>query len=312
MTKSKIRIGMLPIIIALLLIFIFDILFDFLPIVNISVDISSLTIILGLIITGIVFLCYFQRNISAKQHENEIQALLDDHKQFMQRLDHELKNPLSAIQTGIAYSSQLLDEIRQNDHEEPQNELSEVLDRIKNQAMRIGRLISDLRKISELETCQIEETDVNVNQLLQQLLENTNHFQKNGKRNVQLSIPIAPWELPVIKTDEDLLYIALSNLLNNAIKYSSQDEIIEIRANENRNAVIVEVADRGIGIPQDEISSVWKKLYRAHNAKKVDGNGLGLSMVQTIVMRLGGEIDLRSTEGVGTVISIQLPKISAA
>ena len=312
MSKLKVLLKTLPIIIALLLALIFDFLFDFLPIVNISIDISSLAITLGLIVTGIVFLCSLQRKLSAKEHENAIQSLLDDQKQFMQRLDHELKNPLSAIQTGIAYASQLLDEIKQDGHQESRIELSDVLGKIKNQAQRIGRLVSDLRKISELETCQIEETDVDINQLLQQLLENTNHFQENGKRNVQLSIPIVPWQLPIIKTDEDLLYIALSNLLNNAIKYSSQEEIIEIRAHENRNSVIVEVADKGIGIPADEISSVWKKLYRAHNAKKVDGNGLGLSMVQTIIMRLGGEIDLRSTEGVGTVVSIQLPKVSAA
>ena len=204
-----------------------------------------------------------------------------------------------------------MEEIKQNGHAESKNELSEVLGRIKNQAQRIGRLISDLRKISELETCQIEATDVNMDQLLQQLIENTNHYQDSEKRNVQLSTPTAPWQLPIIKTDEDLLYIALSNLLNNAIKYSKQEGIIEVRAYENRNSVIVEVADRGIGIPAGDLSSVWKKLYRAHNAKKVDGYGLGLSMVHTIVIRLGGEIDLRSTEGVGTVVSIKLPKTSA-
>ena len=302
--ELKVYINGLPFIVSLVLAGIYKLIYPHLPIFTLKIDIASLTIIIGAIISALLFLFYFNQQRIHQKHVDEINLLLDENKQFMQRLDHELKNPLLAIQTSVAYTSQLLaDEGITN-----QKDVLEGIDHIQNQSKRIARLISDLRKIAELETCQIEKTDVDLNLLLTQLVSDAGNISAQGKRNIQLSMPIAPWQLPNIQTDEDLLYISLSNLLNNAMKYSGQDEIIEVRAYENRHSIIIEVADRGIGIPADEIASIWKKLYRARNAKKTDGNGLGLSMVQTIILRLDGEIDLRSTEGVGTVVSIQLPK----
>ena len=72
--------------------------------------------------------------------------------------------------------------------------------------------------------------------------------------------------------------------------------------------VQIEIADSGIGIPAEDLAKVWGKLYRAQNARGYPGNGLGLSMVQAIIMRLGGDCDLRSRDGEGTVLTIILPR----
>jgi len=100
----------------------------------------------------------------------------------------------------------------------------------------------------------------------------------------------------------------LQNLIDNAVKYTQEDDTVEIRAHENRDQVMIEVADSGIGIPENELENIGSELYRAKNSRGIPGYGLGLSIVKTIMKRLEGEFVIRSKEDAGTVVSIQLPK----
>ena len=102
----------------------------------------------------------------------------------------------------------------------------------------------------------------------------------------------------------------VTNLLLNAIKYTPEKGTIEMSASNGGDCALIEIADTGIGIPQDEQSRIFDEFYRATNARKVerDGTGLGLSIVRLIMERHGGEIQVESKEGRGTRFTLKLPK----
>jgi len=279
-----------------------------LPVLQIRIDLASVLIFLG-ILCGLAL--FWRSRLTAKQ-KAQAQLLLtrekEEHKQFLMRLDHELKNPLSAIKTAASYLEQLSADI---EPKPVRSDFQKSLAQISALSERINRLILDLRKLAELETCRIERVSVDINQLLQQLVADATASPTGAEKKISLSLPGAPWQLPALFTDEDLLYLCLSNMMNNAMKYTPAQGSIEIRAYENREAIFIEIADSGLGIPPDEIDKVWGKLYRAKNSRGVPGNGLAFSIVEIIVRRLQGSCDLRSQENTGTVFTLQLPKAKA-
>ena len=103
------------------------------------------------------------------------------------------------------------------------------------------------------------------------------------------------------------MLLAIHNLLDNAIKFTSPGDTIEVRAFDDDPDIVIEVADTGPGIPENEINRVWEELYRGEQARGVAGSGLGLSLVRAIIDKHGGNITLRSRPDQGTVFSIRLP-----
>ena len=105
----------------------------------------------------------------------------------------------------------------------------------------------------------------------------------------------------------------ITNLLFNAIKYTPENKTVRLEAKGNDH-VQIDIIDTGIGIPKDELGSVFDEFFRASNARKneKDGTGLGLSIVKQIVERHGGEISVQSQEGQGTTFTVILPKDGSA
>jgi two-component system OmpR family sensor kinase len=218
----------------------------------------------------------------------------NDRLRFLMRLDHELKNPLTAIRAGLANIEQAA-------------AAGPALESVSAQASRITRLLGDLRKLADLETREIETAPVNLADLLQEVAEAVAAIPAADERDIQWSVPQAPWPLPVIEGDRDLLFIALQNLIANAVKFSAPGDRVEVRSSEDDDWVLVEVADTGIGIPDDEIGEVWQELARGRAARSLPGTGIGLALVRVVVARHGGRIAIRSRDGQGTVVSIRLP-----
>jgi two-component system OmpR family sensor kinase len=131
-----------------------------------------------------------------------------------------------------------------------------------------------------------------------------------AERTVTLGFPRAPRRLPPVFADADLLFLALYNLLANAVKYSSAGDTIEVRGAEDDGIVTIEIADTGMGIPEDEQSVVWEELTRGSEARVVPGSGLGLPFVRAIVQRHGGSVELRSRPQEGTLVRVSLPQPS--
>jgi two-component system, OmpR family, sensor kinase len=218
----------------------------------------------------------------------------NDRLRFLMRLDHELKNPLTAIRAGLANIEQA-------------GAAGPALESVSAQATRITRLLGDLRKLADLETREIETVPVDLPGLLQEVGEAVAAIPAAGERDIQWSVPRAPWPLPVIEGDRDLLFIALQNLVANAVKFSAPGDRVEVRSSEDDDWVLLEVADTGIGIPDEEIGEVWQELARGRAARSLPGTGIGLALVRVVVTRHGGRVAIRSRDGQGTVVSIRLP-----
>ena len=295
---------LLPLIIGIIIAIIFKLAGELIPVFQIRIDFASAAILIGAVFTALLGF-YHYRNILSRKHIEQLQDIENnEHKQFLLRLDHELKNPLSAIKTSLASLAQLTNESKPK---QVQEEMEKTIQQTHSQIERITRLVSDLRKLAELETYTLELQMVDIHNLLEQIVNTLSDNPDCKEKQVILSLPSTPWQLPEILTDEDLLYLCLTNLLDNAIKYTKAHDTIEIRAYENRDFITIEIADSGIGIPDAEIDQVWRKLYRAKNSRGVPGIGLGLSIVETIVRRLEGNCEIRSREGEGTVFTLQVP-----
>ena len=232
--------------------------------------------------------------------EAAVRAATEDHHRFLLRLDHELKNPVTAMQAGLANVAAQVD-----DHRSP--EAAAALASVSAQTRRLAALVADLRKLAELETRPIERSPVDLAALLAELLAEIRDAAGPEGRTLTLTLPQAPWPLATVSGDRDLLSVAFYNLLANAVKFTRTGDTIEVRARDDGTAVVVEVADTGIGIPTDEVGQVWEELSRGRAARGTPGMGLGLALVRAVVARHGGTVSVRSREGHGTVVALRLP-----
>ncbi len=222
-----------------------------------------------------------------------------ERRRFIRRLDHELRNPLAAIRGALNFIA--LDSGPGCDGG-PARDISA-------QVERLARLAADLRKIADLEMQTIERAPLNLAELLAEGIEAVQADPGREARRITLIAPQAPWPLPVVTGDRDLLWLAFYNLLDNAWKFTGPEDAIEVRAFEDGRRLIVEVADTGPGIPTDDLPHLFEELYRGGNAAEVTGSGLGLALVRQIVVAHGGSIAVRSRLEGGVAFTVRLPMI---
>jgi len=242
-----------------------------------------------------------RRKQVAQEHQRamaQVQAeAVKDRRRFLQRLDHELKNPLTAIRAGLANLAQTPDATAHQ----------AALASVETQTVRLSQLTADLRKIAELETRSLECCNVNLTELLEEALILARDNPAAQQRQLTLTVPQAPWPLPVIRGDWDLIFLAVYNVLENALKFTQAGDTVELRAREADEQVMIEIADTGPGISASDMPHVWEELYRGQGARSVAGSGLGLALVKAIVERHGGGVALDSRAGQGTVVTLRLP-----
>ena len=170
--------------------------------------------------------------------QNAAEALAqagDERRRFLQRLDHELKNPLTAIRAGLANVGNGPDSSAR----------SEALTSVVAQVMRLSRLTADLRKLAELETRSLECAPVDIGELLREAVALAQEQPESEGRHLTLMLPQAPWPVPEILGDWDLLLLATYNLLDNALKFTRIGDTIEVRGSEDGTCAVIEVADTG-------------------------------------------------------------------
>jgi len=238
-----------------------------------------------------------------KRARAEIDAAIRDHeaghRRFIRRLDHELKNPLTSLQASLENLQAATDDAT---HQKAEASIERSLE-------RLVRLLRDLRKLSELEESMLEREPVDIPELLEEILEVVRTTPGRDGRVIKLLVTQVPAPPPPVLGDRDLLGLGLYNLLDNALKFTVQNEAVEVRVRDNGRAVVVEVADSGSGIPSEEQGRVFEELYRGENARGVEGSGLGLSFVKRIAELHGGELSLRSQQDSehGTILTVRLP-----
>lgn len=271
------------------------------PILYMRADAGTLTLLCGVVLSAVLALAFLVRRrleqIGSRGISEARMQAAEERRRFLQRLDHELKNPVMAIRAGLA-----------NLEDMPAiNSRVDTLGSISTQAMRLSRLTADLRKLAEMEAQALECAPVDVAELLNEVLTLAQERPDAAQRRLALSLPRAPWPLPAVAGDQDLLFLAAYNLVDNAIKFTQAGDTIEIRAYEDASTVAIEVADTGPGISEADIGHVWDELYRSRSAQGTPGSGLGLALVRAIVQRHGGQSSIRSRPGQGTVVTLRLP-----
>ena len=270
------------------------------PVFYLRADLAALAMLLGTLASLLVALVLAVRAREARLRraieQTQTQAA-DDRRRFLRRLDHELKNPLTAIRAGLVNLAGAPDEAARR----------EAIGSVEAQALRLSRLAEDLRKLAELETHPLEQAPVDLLELLQEVTAVAQERPESADRRLALTLPQAPWPLPPIPGDRDLLFLAVHNLLDNALKFSRPGDTVEVRAFEDGASVNIEVADTGPGISEEELAHVWEELYRGQAARGTPGSGLGLALTRAIIERHGGQVALRSRVGQGTVVTLKLP-----
>lgn len=271
------------------------------PVLYLEADLGTILLLLGLLVSGGA-VCV--ATVGARAGRRLRQAVSEEreeaaeaHRRFVRRLDHELKNPLTAMRIGLANLADTPTAPEQR----------EVLASLESQAERLGRLVADLRKLIELEARPLERAPVDVGELLEEAVELARQRLVATERHLSLSVPRAPWPLPPVSGDRDLLFLAIYNLLDNALKFTRDGDRLEIRAFEDGTTIVVEVADTGPGVPDEELPHIFEELYRGQEARGVEGSGLGLALVKAVVEQHGGRAAVRSRPGQGTVFTLRLP-----
>lgn len=284
-------------------------------IIYLRASLGLLLLLVGIILTiliGVVIAFYLLFESRTQKETISLSTRSStEHRQFLQRLDHELKNPLTTLQIELANldeeplhaSPQPFDQTQGKPDSAQQTE--SPLKRIRDQVSRLNDMVFQLRKLADLQSSGIEQSPVKLDELLDELV---TEFSVS-KPNLTLNVPRMPWSLPEVRGDEDLLYLALRNVLGNAVKFTQPNESIQVRAFEDTSHIVVEVADEGSGIPDEELPYVTEELYRGKNARGTPGSGLGLALVSAIVERHGGRVSVRSRINQGTVVALRLPRM---
>jgi len=274
-----------------------------LTVYQLQFDLSSLLWLAGALLTAWLLSLWLVRRLAARRFEQRLsqqQREQDEaHRRFLRRLDHEMKNPLTALRALLANleAAALPDERRVLAHD------------AHRQAQRLSRLGGDLRKLAELDDRPLEWEPVDMPELLNEVVESMLAQPEYAGRQLKCSIAEVPWRLPPVTGDRDLLLLAFYNLVSNALKFSRAEDVVEVRAAEAERTVVVEVADNGPGIEPDDLPRVFEELFRGANARGSEGSGLGLALVQRVVALHGGEVSVQSRRDGqrGALFTVRLP-----
>jgi len=219
-------------------------------------------------------------------------------RDFVANVSHELKTPVGAIL--------LLAETLVGEHDPPTQ--ARLAKRILDEGDRLAQLVTDLLDLSRIEqVAELPSAEVRLADILSECIE---RYQLPAERKgIRLRLELEHPELSV-RGDRWQLVSAISNLVDNAIKYSEPNSEVLLWLGEVADCAVIRVADQGIGIPARDLARIFERFYRveADRSRATGGTGLGLSIVKHVVEVHRGRVEVTSLEGTGTTFTITLPK----
>lgn len=222
--------------------------------------------------------------------------------EFVQMVTHELRSPLSAVQSMLrvletGYVGSLT------------SKQQDLIERSKRRIAFLLALVGDLLELAagRMEQLKGEKKEVLLNETLTKVIELVQTSAEEKGLNLNVDIASEPLVLVGV---EDGLERVFVNLVGNAVKYTPAGGSVSVRAWSEDGQIKVEVADTGIGIPEEALPRVFDEFYRAKNAKsmEMEGTGLGLAIAKDVVEQHGGQISVKSAVGEGSTFYVTLPK----
>jgi two-component system sensor histidine kinase KdpD len=216
---------------------------------------------------------------------------------LLNSISHDLRTPLVSITgalSSLADGGPAMDaEIRQS-----------LIETAREEADRMNRLVGNLLNMTRLEAgaMQVVKQPGDIQDAIGTALENMSN--RLGGRDILVDIPD---DLPLIPMDFVLILQSLANLIDNSLKFSPPGSPIEIKVRNSDGSIQVQVSDRGIGIPGEDLEHVFEKFYRVLRPDNISGTGLGLSISKGIIEAHGGRIWAENRPGGGTTVSFILP-----
>lgn len=267
--------------------------------------------------TFMVFLSVYLANGMARQLYKREKDLVDSMKKinaaekekqkYIMGIVHEIKTPIVAVASYI-------DIILQKFLGPIDETVEEKLVRAKNRTDEGIQMINDVLNVSKLTLYdQYDEEDVDIYEIVSGVVKRRK--VSADAHLIKLKLFDTREKKENIRGDKFLLDIAISNLVGNSIKYGVDGGTVEVTINSDSKTLFIEVCDDGVGIPEDELTKIFRDFYRAVNVKKIvtEGSGLGLSVVKRIIERHGGLVKAQSPSRManrdypGTCFTIQIP-----
>jgi signal transduction histidine kinase len=254
----------------------------------------SFGILLLLGISGVMIIIFAQRS----------RELAEQQMLFVAGVSHELRTPITVIRSA---AENLSEGVIQN--EERKMEYAQLM---LSESKRLSEMVDQIMEFSGIQSGKkiYNFTDVAIDALMQQVLEELTPIAHQKNIEIQFS-NIS--KVPVVHADKDALFLAITNLLRNAIKFSEQGKKVIFRVDETSFksglGLRIQVQDFGIGIPEDEQKKIFQPFYRADYAvsQQIKGNGIGLSLVERVAKEHEGDITVQSTPGKGSTFTLIMP-----
>ncbi|HPN84058.1 MAG TPA: ATP-binding protein [Victivallales bacterium] len=218
-------------------------------------------------------------------------------KDFVSNVSHEIRTPLTAIIGAV-------ETLLENDlkHKE-RDKMFAILSR---HAQRLNTLVEDILSLSRIEQGS-DELDLNpcsVSDVIEQAVDTCREKAENNKVKIEMDLQDFDWDM-----DPGLFQQALTNLIDNAIKFSDKGNKVRIKSVKNEKGLEISVSDEGCGMSPDHLPRIFERFYRVDKARsrELGGTGLGLAIVKHIINAHGGEVKAESSIGAGSTFTIKIP-----
>lgn len=229
----------------------------------------------------------------------KISKLEDSRQEFVSNVSHELKTPITSIKV-------LADSLIMQENVSPEL-YREFLGDIVEEIDRENDIITDLLNLVKMDKTKADLNiqPVNINELVELVLKRLRPLA--AKRNIELVIE--SFRPVIAEVDETKIMLAVSNLVENAIKYNILDGWVHLSLNADHKYFYIKVADSGIGISEEEHEKVFDRFYRVDKtrARETGGTGLGLAITKSVILMHKGAIKVYSKEGEGTTFTVRIP-----
>ena len=227
-----------------------------------------------------------------------LRQLESTRREFVSNVSHELRSPLASVR--------LLTETLEDGGITDEHVARDFLGRIRREVDRMNALVGDLLELARIESGRdlVPQTPMQLGPLVQ---DTVNRFRvRAAQKGVRLDSEI-PQHLPPVRADEGRIGQVLTNLLDNALKWTERGGSIRLQLEERTGVVQVSVQDTGVGIPQEHMPHIFERFYKGDRARRDGGSGLGLAIVKHIVQQCGGEVSAQSQPGHGSTFTFTVP-----